>query len=388
MLPKNGKRKEMTVLTSDEVGRQMLVGVHCACYRQNYMDWQHGEYSEGRCESAFHALAHAGYLYRYNAESSILNLKLDPESTSRLVLDGCKHAMKYEYAEKAKTLLELVGEGSNLEEDSPLVLLIQDRDLAEAFLEESARMAHPRISAGDKRLHENLLRFGVKTLEFDKLINEDHPQIAVALSKTMEPLMRGFSVSPSRSRCWWFYLWTESQAKLAEKRSTLKVGVAVRTTVLATISRLFNSPGVMVYPSTGIAVESLPLPLAAADAETEVSSVVLWRGSIASLTFPMSDIAVKQVSSMGSTIVARLQTAIGMDSGRVSGQWYLDGDTESLVNGSEFFVIEKVSGSIAGKGRLGGEDITLASLVEGDWSILRNHTTSVSGLALLIPVKG
>lgn len=364
----------------------MLVGVHAACYRQNLSDWLHGDSPERNDESAFHTLAHAGYLFRYTGRSVISSESLDPETSIRILRDGCRHAMTHDFAEDARYHLEHgLGEDS-LEEDSPLVLLVQERDFMEAFLEESARLSHPLVQAGGKDLHIILSNVGVKTLEFDQLIDEEYPQLAIELSKTMEHLMKGFAVLPSRSRCWWFYRWRESRAELDERTSSIKVGTEFRKNVTTIIAKLFSGSWKIEFPRVGISVERLPLPLAAADNEQDFSTVIFWKGSSFSMRFPLSGASFMEGGKETSVVVARLHTAIGLDEGQVSGQWYLEGETTNLVPDSVFYVIEKESGRISGRGKLGTENPAIATLVEGDWSILRKHSPSVSGLALLIPV--
>jgi len=124
--------------------------------------------------------------------------------------------------------------------------------------------------------------------------------------------------------------------------------------------------------------------MAAADNENLYSPVIVWNGAVSTLGTPLSEGNFTEMEAGGSTLAARLNTAIGSDGGHVSAQWILEGDASGLPSGSLFFLIEKATGSVVGAGSLGKGNPAIATLREGDWGVLKKHCQTVSGLVLLI----
>lgn len=360
-------------------------------------------------EAGYGILEHSGMLYRYTADRKYIDAiqKFDIEN---LVKNAFEYINGMTIVDSIKEIIssDIISE-YNLENAE---ILIEARDALEIALLVISEVIKPLVYAEDFRFLDRLTAARCYAHDFDEVIQKDLALFTLA-TRNIAELNEFIEIEISKEDFWWFHKARDIDSSICEQEEKLAGSISEYLTGSKTSNwipkkylaysgrfrtnvseiadwakmRLSGSdrqPVVAAVAHLKIFAETgqvFKIPLAALDAGSMISPVIIWRGDISSYITSISDYeAGEKRGIIGS--YARLTADINRYRESVYAQWKIAEKTDSVKPDSNFFLIEMNSNEIIGEGIVDGKSV--ATLQNGSWEILQKYSDDPSGLLILI----
>jgi len=345
---------------------------------------------------AFSVLQHAGMLYRYTADSTVLDslMKLDTQS---LLERGFEYVQSLVLIEQLKKTMRV--EPVNDYQIMDLEYMIGVREELEAFCNTAQHLMADGLAKGDLSFVSDLAAARAYAGEFDRIAGKDPALLSVA-AESFSDLKNLFAIECNRKDYWWLYIsesYARAEESFADGIKCISDKHEVRTALNSHIADLFSNPyrqaNSIYVPAKDSAIihsirfeevfEKELIPAAAADESQAVSAAVLWDG--VSNCFSICEANGEGVPEEGRYYARVVNPITHSEDGNALVEWKIHGFDFAGRESTTFYLIARDTRKVVGTGSVDSEGY--AVLTNSFWDELNYYSSCYEKLMLLVIIR-